>query len=171
MAHKMEERYNAMSYTRGQFTDAIFIGLGNSNPHPWMRKWMISWTEFETGPYSMSTPGAINNLLNTTELGYGSYLLPEFNDVHVKQYPTFEDGVASIVAVLGNGDYNHILEALINNNGIPLGSQGTVSMGVQNELSLWSGGDPYGNQIAALANSGNVREHEEFPGRRVGERF
>ena len=87
-----------MSYTRRDFSIGIYHGIGNLNPHPWMLKYMCAWTQVETK--GQGEPNALNNLLNTTGPGFGHNLLPIWNNVGVKQYPTFEDGIAATVASL-----------------------------------------------------------------------
>ncbi len=157
-----------MSYTRAEFSVAVFHAIGNTNPHPWMQKWFEAWTCRETGPYSEKTPGALNNLLNTTEPGYGDNLLPHWNSIGVRQYPTFEDGVAATAHSLIGGTvhyYPTILDALRTNNGAPLQHP---TQEVINELNTWSGNANYAQEILDLANSGNTRGDEVFPGRHVG---
>lgn len=157
-------------FTRSEFTLALFHAIGNSNPHPWMRRYLEGWTCRETGNPNHY---ALHNLLNAAEPGFGSDLLPEWNSVHVKQYCCFEDGVAATAHSLVGAVihyYPNLLEALRTNNGVPLGSQGTPSAEIVHELNTWSGNAGYAQDLANLANSGNTRSTEAFPGRHAGQR-
>lgn len=151
-------------YTREQWATAFLHAIGNGSPHPYMVKWVVAWTEFETGSSEIH---AFHNLLNTTEGGYGSNFLSVFNSVGVKQFPCFEDGVAANAAALIGGPnyyYPQLLEALRNNHGEHL-QQPTQE--IASELNTWGTG--LAADIAALANSGNVRALEPFPGRHAGQ--
>lgn len=133
-------------------------------PHPYIVKWVVAWTEFET---SDPKNYALHNLLNTTEGGFGSSYLKPFNKVGVKQFPTFEDGCAANAAALIGGPnfyYPTLLEALRNNHGAAL-QDATQEIG--RELETWGTG--HAHDIAVLASSGKVRMGEEFPGRHAGE--
>lgn len=160
-----------MSYTRRDFSVGVYQRLGNLTPHPWMIKYLVAWTQVETE--GLGKPNALNNLLNTTEPGFGSDLFPEWNSVHVRQYPTFEDGVSATVAsLIGEVEhfYPNLLEALRTNNGVSLGSQGHPSDEIVGELNTWSGNANYAANIAELANSNELRLDEVFPGRHAGQR-
>ncbi len=153
-------------YTRMDCTLAFLYGLGNKFPHPYIQHWLTVWTQYETGPYSEKTPGALNNLLNTTQGGYGSDLLPEFNDAHVKQYPTFEDGIAANIAALVGGPnfyYPTLLDCLRYNHGQPLID---ANEAITKELGTWGTG--HAADIARDTALNNIRAYEQFPGRHVG---
>jgi len=157
------------TFTREQWAAAFLRDLGNFQPHPWILHYVIAWTQVEsTDPNHY----AACNLLNTTQDGFGCDLLPVWNPIGVKQYPTFEDGVAANAACLVGGPaffYPVLLDALRNNNGLVLGSQGAPDPHVVAELNTWSGNAGYAATIANLATVGGVRGSEQFPGRRAGE--
>ena len=159
-----------MSFTRSDFSIAIFHALDNHNPHPWMVKYLAAWTQIETT--GLGNPYALHNLLNTTQQGYGCDLLPEWNSVHVRQYPTFEDGVAATAACLQAGPihyYTFLLSCLQKNDGLPLGAVGDPDPEIVKELNSWSGNANYARTIAELANSSDLRLNEEFEGRHAGQ--
>lgn len=158
-----------MSFTRADFAVATLHAIGNENPHPWLQKYIEAWSCVES-----TDPGhyALHNLLNAAEPGFGCDLLPNWNAIPVRQYPTFEDGVAATTQSLRGAVihyYPHLLEALRTNNGIPLGSQGTPSTEIIHELNTWSGNANYAQAIADRANSGDTRADERFPGRYAGQ--
>ena len=151
-------------FTRSDFSIAVFHAIGNTSPHPWMVKYLDAWGQIESvNPQHY----ALHNLLNTTEPGYGCDLLPEWNTVHVRQYPTFEDGVAATAHSLIGGVIHYypvLLDALRTNNGVPLQHP---THELANELNTWGTG--HALDIANLANSGNLRSSEQFPGRHAGQ--
>lgn len=149
-------------YTRNDWVTAFLYALDNRYPHPYVKHWALVWTQYETG----GPPGALNNLLNTTEGGYGSDLLPEFNDAHVKQFPTFEDGIASNVAVLVGGPnfyYPTLLDCLRYNHGQPLID---ANADIVKELDTWGTG--HAADIARDVALNNIRAYDIFSGRHVG---
>ena len=154
-------------YTRNDWVTAFLYALDNRYPHPYIKHWTLVWTQYETG----GPPGALNNLLNTTEKGYGSDLLPAFNTKEdgsplVLQYPTFEDGIAANVAVLVGGPnfyYPTILDCLRYNHGQPLID---ATPDIVKELDTW--GTHHAADIARDVALNNIRAYEQFPGRHVG---
>ncbi len=137
-------------------------GLGNIYPHPYIQHYVMVWTQYETG----GPPGALNNLLNTEEGGYGSDLLPAFNEAGVKQFPTFEDGIAANIAVLVGGPnfyYPTLLDCLRYNHGQPLID---VDERIVKELETWGTG--HAVDIARDVALNSIRAYEQFSGRHVG---
>jgi Putative peptidoglycan binding domain len=87
--------------TRAQFVEAVFRKLNV----PWTgpnRNIGVAWAAAEGS-------NALNNPLDTTEEWP---LATEFNDVGVKNYPTWQDGIDATVETFNNGDYDGLLAAL-----------------------------------------------------------
>ena len=154
------------TFTRQQWAEAFLHKLGQPNPHPWMIAYIEGWTCLETGNPNHYV---LHNLLNTTQPGYGDDLLPHWNSIGVRVYPTFEDGVAANAAALIGGPihyYSVLLDALRTNNGTVLHPP---TPEIVHELNTWSGNANYAQDIADLANSGTTRSGEVFLGRYAGQ--
>ena len=150
--------------SKEEFVDSLFRSLGNREPHPYMRKWVGAWIDFET---ANPMQGALHNPLNTKEPGFGSDLMPRFNPDGVRMYPTFEDGVAATAHSLIGGTVHYypvLLEALQNNHGEVLQNP---TQELANELDTWGTG--HALEIANKANTGNVNMLEPFPCRHWGQ--
>ncbi len=156
-----------MRYTRMQWVEEFLHYAGNDTPHPYIKKWVYEWTRAETGG---PDDWALNNLLNTTEGGFGSDLFPDFNSVGVKRFPTMQDGCAANAAVLMNGMYPHLWEALRLNHGAALQA---VTPEIQSELATWCGDCEYSHNgsITVEANKlDTLPSGEVFTGRKCGEK-
>ena len=150
-------------FTREEWAIALLHKLGNTNPHPYIVKFLVAWGQFET---ANPEHYAMHNLLNTTEPGYGDNLLPHWNEGGVRQYPTFEDGIAANAAALIGGPnfyYPTLLDCLRLNQGQALID---ATLDIAHELETWGTG--HASDIAALASSKNLRMAEAFPGRHAG---
>lgn len=133
-----------MSYTRSQWAVAFLNSLGNKNPTGNTIDWVVAWTDFETsGPGG----GGANNLLNTTQPGFGGSPIPG-QSAGVMNYPSFSQGVQANAKVLQNGLYPNLLAALQNDNYAAL-----TNGSVYRDLSTWCGGCAYGPNITNLANA------------------
>ncbi len=152
------------TFTRQEWAEAFLHRIGNSGPHPYLVKYVVGWSMIESSnPHNY----ALNNLLNTTEGGFGAELMQAFNSVGVKQFPTFEDGVAANAVALIGGPaffYPTLLDCLRLNHGQPLID---ATPEIQKELSTWGTG--HAHDIAVLVASGRVRMGEAFVGRHAGE--
>lgn len=133
-----------MSYTRSQWASAFLNALGNSHPTGNTIDWVVAWTDFETsGPGG----GGANNLLNTTQPGFGGSPIPG-QSAGVMNYPSFLQGIQANAKVLQNGLYPNLLAALSNNDYAAL-----TNGSVYRDLSTWCGGCAYGPSISNLASN------------------
>lgn len=133
-----------MSYTRSQWASAFLQALGNTHPTGNTIDWVVAWTDFETsGPGG----GGANNLLNTTQPGFGGSPIPG-QSAGVMNYPSFAQGVQANAKVLQNGLYPNLLAALQNDNYAAL-----TNGSVYRDLATWCGGCTYGPGISNLAGA------------------
>jgi len=73
---------------------------------------LVSWGVAEGGGFGGGVPAdqaATNNVLNTSETGFGAILA---NNRTEPAYPTLQDGIQATAATLGNGNYGAILNDL-----------------------------------------------------------
>jgi hypothetical protein len=73
---------------------------------------LVSWGVAEGGGFGGGVPAdraATNNVLNTSETGFGATLA---NGRTEPAYPTLQDGIQATAATLGNGNYGAILNDL-----------------------------------------------------------
>lgn len=133
-----------MSFTRAQWASAFLNALGNPHPSGNTIDWVVAWTDFETsGPGG----GGTNNLLNTTQPGFGGSPIPG-QSAGVMNYPSFLQGVQANAKVLQNGLYPNLLAALQSDNYAAL-----TNGSVYRDLGTWCGGCAYGPGISNLAGA------------------
>lgn len=127
-------------FTREQWSRDLLAALGNSNPNQNVVDFIVGWTVSETNVDS----GARFNLLNT------EYVEPDssnFNEVGVKNYTSYAEGIQATVSTLENGFYNDLLQALRSNNDNVLVGPGLAILA---DLNVWSGGANYGHAFLSL---------------------
>jgi murein DD-endopeptidase MepM/ murein hydrolase activator NlpD len=89
----------------------LLVAVGNDKPTSDIVSWVVEWSLFED-----RSNGAIdrNNPWNTTQ--------PGFNDTGcnmadcVREYPTWQDGLAATVHTLTNGSYNELVAGMQTND-------------------------------------------------------
>lgn len=96
-------------FTLEQWAQAL-IAKGNFNPAEPVVVGLVAWAVAEGyQPGAATLVNAVWNPLDTTEPWAGA---TDFNDVHVKNYATLDDGVAATLATLVNGYYPNVLAEL-----------------------------------------------------------
>jgi hypothetical protein len=128
-------------YSREDWCEAFLVAIGNTSPVQNVLDWVIMWTAYESSP-----PGALYNLLNTTQRMPGS---TDFNSVGVQNFVDFTQGITANKVVLFNGYYPHLADALVHNDQYKLGFNGskTVDPNILHELNIWCGGCNYGSHF------------------------
>ena len=139
-----------MSYTRIEWCQDFLFQLGNRTPSPAVLNWLDGWTVLESVP-----PGAMYNLLNTTQREPGS---TDFNTTGVQNFVSFSQGIQANITVLTNGLYPNLYHALLTND---IASLTGPTPAITSELKLWCGGCDYAPTIAQVAGQ---RANDEFPG-------
>ena len=144
-----------MSYTREQWCKDFLTAIGNTSPSNDTLNWVIGWTKIESMP-----PGALYNLLNTTQSMPGS---TDFNSVGVQNFISYAQGIEANKIVLENGLYPALLSALRTNDTQSLGvnTTHTVNASVAANLNIWCGGCNYAQSILKLIGLGSL---DQFPG-------
>lgn len=140
------------------WAEELLKTLGNPNPDPMTIKFVEAWEILESGPGPVV--GADYNPLNTTEPWAGA---TSFNAVGVKNYASYQDGLNATAAVLNNGLYPSLLNALKTGDSGNLG-MGTAPMApnIISDLSVWSTGmrvpvnSAYAQHIASIAGQANL---------------
>lgn len=145
-----------MAFTRKQWALDFLHALGNPSPSEGTVNFVLGWTRAETG----GGQGSRFNLLNTTQWAPGA---TNYNDVGVKNYVSYQQGINANVQTLRNGLYPSLLNALLTNNHAALGASGTPSQGVLNNLSTWCAcgygrgffttGSQWGGDVFTYANA------------------
>ena len=144
-----------MTYTRQQWAIDFLHGLGNANPSPAIVDWVVAWSQFETG----SPPGASFNLLNTTEPNTPG-VVSNFNKQGVKNYNSYQNGVAANDKVIKNGLYPDLYTALRTNNIAALQNPNSK---ICSQLTVW--GTSHCQDIAAMSGQpGSLLLNQAFPG-------
>jgi hypothetical protein len=130
-----------MSYSREDWCEAFLVAIGNTTPTQSVLNWVIMWTAFESSP-----PGALYNLLNTTQRMNGS---SNYNAVGVQNFVDFTQGITANKIVLFNGYYPHLADALVHDDEYKLGFNGSklVESNILRELNIWCGGCNYGSHF------------------------
>lgn len=154
------------TFTLQEWIRVFLRYVGNLDPHPYVEKYIGAWAHIETRDPQRY---ALHNPLNTTQPGFGHWLLPLWNAIGVKQYPTMEDGAAAAAACLIGGPtfyYPTLFDCLRLNHGAPLQD---ATPEIQKELNIWSGNANYAHSIAIMASRGNVNLGLAFLGRKAGQ--
>jgi hypothetical protein len=138
-----------MTYTLGTWADSFLHDIGNTHPTAYIRDYMGAWMRFEIGD---AVTFAEYNPLNTTESNprFGGFQGPNIQGAAradgVRDFPSFDQGVAANVFVLKNGRYSHLLAALSSNNEQSLRA---ATSGIASDLDTW--GTKHAAEIAAEA--------------------
>jgi len=127
-------------FKRGDWSGDLARTVGNPDPNQDIINFISGWSTSETNANS----GARFNLLNTTESAADA---TDFNSVHVRNYTSYQEGLAETAATLANGRYPALLEAIKTNDVSALAGP---SPEILAELKTWSGGDGYGAGFIAL---------------------
>lgn len=135
-------------YTRIEWCKDFLYQLGNVQPSSQVLNWVDGWTVLESSP-----PGAMYNLLNTTQTMPGS---TPFNSVGVQNFVSFSQGIEANIIVLRNGFYPTLNDALTKNDFNLLSSPD-----VAKELNTWCGGCNY---ASAIPNVSGTKTQDQFPG-------
>ncbi len=146
-----------MSFTRKDFALSIARGLGNDNPSQQIIDFLVGWTAKETGVQTSEYTGAKFNLLNTTQPWINS---TNFNSVHVKNYASYNDGIAATVVTIRNGFYPALNHCLSTNDDSQLTD--SPSSEVIHELSTWSGSDASKGYGLDLESTGVVHMNDTY---------
>lgn len=147
-------------YSRYEWIQDLNRALGNEYPLPETEEFLLGWTFVETN----RPPGAMYNLLNTTEQAHGS---TDFNNAHVQNFTSYAQGIDTNAALLRNSPFYRSLYLAIKNNDIhALGYGSAMSPDVSADLQVWVSGKPDGDAqypIAVRQNS-NKGANDMFPG-------
>lgn len=130
-------------FTRDQWATDLLAALGNDIPLQTVLDFVIGWTVAETNTDS----GAEFNLLNTTQPASDA---TDFNSVHVKNYTSYEEGIAETVTTLENGFYPALLQALKSNDVNALTGPNNA---ILSNLNTWCGGCNYGHGFITLGQA------------------
>lgn len=148
-----------MSYSRYQWIQDLVHALGNEHPLPEVEEFLLGWTFVESSP-----PGAMYNLLNTTERAHGS---TDFNSAHVQNFTSYAQGIDTNAALIRNSPfYRNLYLALKNNDIKALGYGASMSESVSQDLQIWVSGQPNGDSQYPIAvrNASNKGSGDLFPG-------
>lgn len=146
-----------MSFTRRDFALSVLQGLGNTNPTQQIIDFLVGWTAKETGVETPEYTGAKYNLLNTTQPWINS---TDFNDVHVKNYANYNDGIAATVVTIRNGFYPALNHCLVTNDDSQLTD--SPSSEVLHELTTWSGSDASKGYGLDMESTGVVHMNDTY---------
>lgn len=144
-----------MGYTRQQWATDFLKAIGNSNPNQQTIDWVASWTTYETS----CCGGASYNLLNTTEPNTPG-VVSNFNQVGVKNYNSYSNGILANAKVIRNGYYPNLYNALRSNNTSLLYSN---NANINHELGIWGTGAVQ-QSIASSASYANSFLLQTFGG-------
>lgn len=148
-----------MSYTRYEWIKDLNHALGNTQPTHEVEEFLLGWTFVESSP-----PGAMYNLLNTTERASGS---TNFNSVGVQNFTSYQQGIDVTATLLKHSIfYTHLYAALKNNDIKALGYGATMSPEVSHDLQIWVSGKPDGDPQYPIdvRNASNKGYSDLFPG-------
>jgi hypothetical protein len=132
---------------RGTWINGVLLLLGAPRTEA-NRKFLWGWWQCEGGNYGPKGnvyPSPKFNWLSTTQSMFGA---TNYNEIGVKNYLTWIQGVRATVKTLKNGRYDDILIALKNGN--PFLKQPL------NGLSIWLTGKPVNNNPVGLAYAKKV---------------
>ncbi len=150
-------------YTRGQWVDALLAYLGNNQPVPSIRNFVIGWTCAEiAAPSSSYTPPEYNLLATTQRLPNST----NYNSTGVQNFVQFSDGIKANGDTIRNGWYTHLAQGLASNN-ILLFDPSPDTFIIE-DLSMWV----YGNYTSDVSQyiyniyhqNYVIRSAEQFPG-------
>jgi hypothetical protein len=131
-----------MSFTRTQWAQDLLHALGNGQPSVLVTNFIVGWTCFET----LTDQGAKYNLLNTTQPLPGSTFFNDLgNGIGVQNYLSYQDGLKANKITLVNGYYPDIVAML-------LGNTYYFTDAMQQQLTKWSGGTPYGSNFVSVGS-------------------
>lgn len=126
-------------YLRSQFCKAVLEKLGNTAPDPRVIAWLCAWSFTEIRP----PYGPTYNLFATEQSYPGDTY---WNQAGVRNYPSFDDGVAATATTLENGYYTELVAALKANDFTALSTPAVLK-----DLSTWCGGCGYGGSFSQMA--------------------
>lgn len=148
-----------MSYTRYEWIQDLNHALGNEHPTHEVEEFLLGWTFIESSP-----PGAMYNLLNTTEKAHGS---TDFNSIGVQNFTSYAQGIDTTAFLLRNSPfYNALYRAIRDNDIKALGYGATMSNEVSQDLQIWVSGKPDGDSQYPIdiRNANNKGAGDVFPG-------
>lgn len=95
----------------------LLARLGNAQPTPATLAFVVAWTRAEDSCLhncGYSSAADRNNMLNTTQEGFGA--THAIDGDGVKNYPTYEQGMAATLQTLSYGYYTEIVAGLQTND-------------------------------------------------------
>lgn len=146
-----------MSFTRKQWAISLAQGLGNTSPTQEIIDFIVGWSAKETGVQTPEYTGAKFNLLNTTQPWINT---TDFNSVHVKNFASYNDGIAATVVTIRNGFYPALNHCLSTNDHSQLTD--SPSSEVLHELTTWSGSDASKGYGLDIQSTGAVHENDTY---------
>lgn len=148
------------AWTRTQWSNAFLHTIGNMAPTDKIVRFVVAWGAAEGAGGSLiagSTDTCNGNMLATCQQVAGS---TNCNPPHcVQSYRSNSDGVYANSIAIKNGNYPHVLQALVTNDEDSLGFNGhTMTLDIAGDLSVWVSGSRTGNlgyaaNIAAMAGA------------------
>lgn len=148
------------AWTRTQWSNAFLHTIGNMAPTNKIVGFVNAWGTYEGGGGSLiqgSTDTCQGNMLATCQKVAGS---TGCNPPHcVQSYRSNSDGIYANSLAIKNGNYPHLLQALVTNDEDSLGFNGhTMTADIAGDLSVWVSGSRTGNlgyaaSVASLAGA------------------
>lgn len=150
----------AQAWTRQQWSNAFLHTIGNVAPTNKIVGFVSAWGTAEGGGGSLvagSTDTCNGNMLATCQPVAGS---TNCNPPHcVQSYRSNSDGIYANSIAIKNGNYPHVLQALMTNDEDSLGFNGHImTADIAGDLSVWVSGSRTGNlgyaaNVASLAGA------------------
>lgn len=148
------------AWTRTQWSNAFLHTIGNIAPTNKIVGFVVAWGTHEGGGGSLiqgSTDSCNGNMLATCQKVAGS---TNCNPPHcVQSFRSNSDGIYANSLAIKNGNYPHLLQALVTNDEDGLGFNGhTMTPDIAGDLSIWVSGSRTGNlgyaaSVASLAGA------------------
>lgn len=145
--------------TQNQWGIALLRSIGNLSPSIQLQVFMASWGQAEGGGGDLvagSTNKCRGNMLNTEQRMPGSVSCQKgCSNVRqncVQSYLSNNDGIAANAIALRNGNYPHLLQALVTNDADSLGyNNHQMTTEIAKELSTW------GTNVGTVSTVAGVR--------------
>ena len=147
------------AWTRTQWSNAFLHTIGNMAPTDKVVGFVTAWGTHEGGGGSLiqgSTDTCNGNMLATCQPVAGS---TNCNSPHcVQSYRSNSDGIYANSIAIKNGNYPHLLQALVTNDEASLGFNGHVmTPDIVGDMSMWVDGNrsntSYAASVASLAGA------------------